>query len=74
VAGGGVVCPRCRPHGAASASLASVQLLADLLHGDWAEAEATDARTRREAAGLVAAYLQWHLERGLRALPHLERA
>jgi DNA repair protein RecO (recombination protein O) len=74
VAGGGVVCPRCRPHGAASASLASVQLLADLLHGDWAEAEATDVRTRREAAGIVAAYLQWHLERGLRALPHLERA
>jgi DNA repair protein RecO (recombination protein O) len=29
---------------------------------------------RREAGGIVAAYLQWHLERGLRALPHLERA
>ncbi|MBX6390877.1 MAG: DNA repair protein RecO [Frankia sp.] len=74
VAGGGVVCQRCRPPGSASASLAAVRLLADLLHGDWAGAEATDARTRREAAGIVAAYLQWHLERGLRALPHLERA
>ena len=74
VAGGGVVCPRCRPHGAASASTTAVRLLADLLHGEWAEAEATDVRTRREAAGIVAAYLQWHLERGLRALPHLERA
>ncbi|ONH24886.1 DNA repair protein RecO [Pseudofrankia asymbiotica] len=74
VAAGGIVCPRCRPRGAASASLAAVGLLADLLHGDWAGAEATDARTRRESAGLVAAYLQWHLERGLRALPHLERA
>ena len=28
---------------------------------------------RREASGLVAAYLQWHLERGLRSLPLVER-
>jgi DNA repair protein RecO (recombination protein O) len=74
VAGGGVVCPRCRPHGAASVSVAAVLLLTALLRGDWPSAEATDTRTRREAAGIVAAYLQWHLERGLRALPHLERA
>jgi DNA repair protein RecO (recombination protein O) len=71
---GGVVCPECRPHGAAVSSAAAVQLLADLLHGDWVDAEASDARTRREAGGIVAAYLQWHLERALRALPHLERA
>ena len=29
--------------------------------------------TRREASGLVAAHLQWHLERGLRSLPLVER-
>ena len=29
---------------------------------------------RREASGLVAAYLQWHLERALRSLPLVERA
>ena len=28
---------------------------------------------RREASGLVAALLQWHLERGLRSLPLVER-
>jgi DNA repair protein RecO (recombination protein O) len=28
---------------------------------------------RREAAGLVAAHLQWHLERGLRSLPLVDR-
>ncbi|MFM8523973.1 MAG: DNA repair protein RecO, partial [Actinomycetota bacterium] len=27
----------------------------------------------REASGLVAAYLQWHLERELRSLPMVER-
>jgi DNA repair protein RecO (recombination protein O) len=30
-------------------------------------------KNRREASGLVAAYLQWHLERGLRSLPMVER-
>ncbi|EIV93337.1 DNA repair protein RecO [Frankia sp. QA3] len=74
VSGGGVVCPQCRPHGAASVSAGAVRLLADLLRGDWDGALLSDARARREAGGIVAAYLQWHLERGLRALPHLERA
>ncbi len=73
VSAGGVVCPQCRPHGAASMSLAAVRLLSDLLTGDWAAADASEVRTRREAGGCVAAYLQWHLEYGLRALPHLER-
>ena len=35
--------------------------------------DATEPRARREASGLVAAYLQWHLERGLRTLPLVER-
>jgi DNA repair protein RecO (recombination protein O) len=74
VSAGGVVCPECRPHGSATVSPAAVELLGDLLSGDWPAAEASGARTRRESAGIVAAYLQWHLERALRALPHLERA
>ena len=39
-------------------------------------AENTDAsgvRERREASGLVAAYLQWHLERSVPSLKHVER-
>jgi DNA repair protein RecO (recombination protein O) len=45
-----------------------------LLGGDWAVADASDAMVRREASGLVAAHLQWHLERGLRSLPLVDRA
>ena len=48
-------------------------LLAALLTGDWVTADASDVRHRREGSGLVAAYLQWHLERGLRSLPLVER-
>ena len=51
----------------------TLDLLAALLTGDWAAADASDARHRREGSGLVAAYLQWHLERGLRSLPMVER-
>lgn len=44
-----------------------------LLTGDWDLAQASELRYRREASGLVTAYLQWHLERGLRSLPIVER-
>ncbi|GAA4985197.1 DNA repair protein RecO [Kineococcus glutinatus] len=73
VALGGVVCPSCRPPGSAAPDPATLQLLAALLTGDWAAADASQARQRREGSGLVAAYLQWHLERGIRSLRHVER-
>jgi DNA repair protein RecO (recombination protein O) len=71
---GGSVCPTCRPAGAASPGPAALTLMVDLLTGDWDGADAADTRTRREASGLVSAHLQWHLERGLRSLPLVERA
>jgi len=71
---GGSVCPDCRPAGSASPSTLTLALMIALLEGDWLTAEASDDRVRREASGLVAAYLQWHLERGLRSLPLVERA
>jgi DNA repair protein RecO (recombination protein O) len=74
VPAGGTVCPACRPAGAASPGPAALELMVDLLHGEWDAAELADGRTRREASGLVAAHLQWHLERGLRSLPLVERA
>ena len=72
-AAGGVVCAEDRPPGAASPSPETVQLLSALLSGDWGTADGTEVRTQREASGLVAAYVQWHLERGLRSLPLVER-
>jgi DNA repair protein RecO (recombination protein O) len=35
--------------------------------------DAADAPTRRDTSGLVAAHLQWHMERQLRSLPLVER-
>jgi DNA repair protein RecO (recombination protein O) len=51
----------------------TLELLRALFSGDWDVADASQRRHRSEASGLVAAYLQWHLERGVRSLRHLER-
>jgi DNA repair protein RecO (recombination protein O) len=73
-AGGGLTCSDCRVSGAATVSPATVALLVALADGDWAVADAAETRHAREASGLVTAYLHWHLERGLRSLPLVERA
>jgi len=73
VPSGGVLCDHCRVSGAAAPSPTVVALLGALLAGDWPAARASDDRTRREASGIVAAYLSWHLERGLRSLAHVDR-
>jgi DNA repair protein RecO (recombination protein O) len=50
-----------------------VLLMSALLTADWARADASGPADRRAASGLVAAHLQWHLERGLRSLPLVDR-
>jgi DNA repair protein RecO (recombination protein O) len=70
---GGSVCPSCRPPGSAAPHPETLVLLASLLTGDWEQADGSELRRRREASGLVAAYLQWHLERRVRSLRWVER-
>ena len=74
VAAGGMVCTSCRPPGAASPSSQTVALMLALLRGDWDGAMRSERRQRVECSGLVAAYLQWHLEHSIRSLRHVERA
>ena len=71
--GGGSVCADCRPSASATPAPETLKLMSDLISGDWESAMASELRNRREANGLIAAYLQWHLERGLRSLQIVER-
>ncbi|MFJ6154853.1 DNA repair protein RecO [Micromonospora profundi] len=73
VPAGGAVCPDCRPPGAAHPAPATIDLMSALATGDWVVADATETGVRRECSGLVAAHLQWHLERALRSLPLVDR-
>lgn len=70
---GGVLCRDCRLPGSANPAPEAIAVLAGLLAGDWALIEAAEPRHLKEANGLVAAYLAWHLERGLRSMAYLER-
>ncbi|MGV0601373.1 DNA repair protein RecO C-terminal domain-containing protein, partial [Mycolicibacterium pulveris] len=73
VAAGGSVCVHCRPSGSVTPPQGVLDLMVALHDGDWEYAEATSASYRSQASGLVAAHLQWHLERQLRTLPLVER-
>lgn len=71
---GGAVCLQCRPPGCARPDSATLALLGALLEGRWQDAEHVEPRIAREASGLVSAYVTWHLERGLRSLPLVDRS
>ncbi len=72
-AAGGMLCGDCRTPGGAHPAPETVTLLGALLAGDWVTAEAVQPRFRKPASGIVAAYLQWHIERNLRSLAYVER-
>jgi DNA repair protein RecO (recombination protein O) len=71
---GGVVADEVAPPGAPRLDLDTLALLSALLEGRWADAETAPDRARTQASGVVAAYTQFHLERSLRSLQHVDRS
>ncbi len=69
---GGVVCRACRPPGTPALDAGTLGLLRALLVGDWPATRDTPGAAQRRASGLVSAFAQWHLDRALRSLPHVE--
>ncbi|MGB0438227.1 MAG: DNA repair protein RecO C-terminal domain-containing protein, partial [Mycobacterium sp.] len=67
------VCVHCRPSGSVTPPQGVLDLMAALYEGEWDQAQASSSQHRTQASGLVAAHLQWHLERQLRTLPLVER-
>jgi DNA repair protein RecO (recombination protein O) len=74
IGAGGLVCRSCRTPGAATPAPQTVALMSALMRGDWAHADGSEHRHQTECSGLVAAYLQWHLEHSVRSLRHVEHA
>jgi len=70
---GGVVADEVAPPGAPRLDPQTIGMLSALLTGDWAVVDAADETTRSRASGVVAAYVQFHLERSLRSLEHVDR-
>ncbi|RFA11848.1 DNA repair protein RecO [Subtercola boreus] len=71
---GGVVSDELAPPGTPRLDGSTLELLSALLSGDWMLADAAADRVKSQASGIVAAYAQWHLERGLRSLQHVDRS
>jgi DNA repair protein RecO (recombination protein O) len=74
IGAGGLVCRSCRAPGAATPATQTVELMGALMRGDWARADRSERRHQAECSGLVAAYVQWHLENSIRSLRHVEHA
>ncbi len=74
IGAGGLVCRSCRTPGAATPAPQTVTLMSALVRGDWGYADGSEHRHQAECSGLVAAYLQWHLEHSIRSLRHVEHA
>lgn len=72
-AAGGVVCRFCRPPASAHPQPETLELLCALLVGDWGATSGAEARVQREASGLTSAFVNWHMERGLRSIALVER-
>ena len=71
---GGVVADDVAPPGSPRLDLDTLALLGALLEGRWDAVEAAEERHRSQASGVVAAYTQFHLERSLRSLQHVDRS
>jgi len=72
-ASGGLVCRACRPPASGLLGPGTLEYLQALLTGDWAATRGVPEGVQRRASGLLAAFVSWHLERGLRTLEYVER-
>ncbi len=73
-ASGGMVCPQCRPSAAVRPSVETWTLLGALLSGNWPATRDVSSACQLESSRLIAAFASWHLERGLRSLPLVQRS
>jgi DNA repair protein RecO (recombination protein O) len=46
----------------------------NLLAGNWDEVAITDGNVKQSVSGSVAGYVQWQLEKGLKAMSFVERS
>ncbi|MDR1833761.1 MAG: DNA repair protein RecO [Propionibacteriaceae bacterium] len=70
---GGTACERCRPVGAVGLSAETLAYLRALACGDWPATRDVAAAAASQASGIVAAFVSWYLEQGIRSLEHVDR-
>jgi DNA repair protein RecO (recombination protein O) len=71
---GAVCCRSCSLPGSVMLGEGGLNHMRNLLAGNWDEVSSADEQTRKSVSGSVAGYVQWQLERGLRAMSFVERS
>jgi len=71
---GGLVADEVAPPGVPRLDAATLELMTSLAAGDWTVVDRAEPDRLARVSGLIAAYSQYQLERGLRALRHVEHA
>lgn len=71
---GAVACSSCSVPGAVRMGESGLALLSALVGGDWQVIESASNPDKANASGVISAYLQWQLEKGLKSLNHVERS
>lgn len=69
---GGIVCDECAPVGSPRMPATAIEVLRALIAGDWERVDSASDHDTAAASGVIAAYAQWHLERGIRSLSLME--
>ena len=73
ISSGGAMCATHRAPGSVAPKSETIALMKSLIAGQWELVDAAEQNISREVSGIVAAYVQWHLERGLRSIEHIDR-
>lgn len=73
ISSGGALCAEHKTSGCTAPAPETLGLMGALLAGDWELADGSINKHRLEATGIINASLQWHLEREVKSLKHVDR-
>lgn len=70
---GGLTCDGCKPPGFNRINEEELTHLRSLINGNWQIVDQSNSKVKKDISLLVANYVQWHLEKGLKSLRMIER-
>jgi len=71
---GSVTCSQCVAAGSVKIGRAGLEHMQSLMAGEWDKVTSQSFQIKQAVSSVVAGYMQWQLERGLRSLNFVERA
>ena len=71
---GSVNCSQCIAAGSVKIGREGLAHMQALMAGEWDKVSEQSVKTKQAVSSVVAGYMQWQLERGLRSLSFVERA